>query len=88
MAKDIPLEFKIVTAVEPEFKLPDYKKIAKEVEAGSKEKEVGENNKETELLDKEIQDVLAELEKHNIKPELKEGEKLEDKVVSRVFFPL
>ncbi len=31
LAKDIPLEFKLVVAVEPEFKLPDYKKIARTI---------------------------------------------------------
>jgi FKBP-type peptidyl-prolyl cis-trans isomerase (trigger factor) len=39
LAENIPLEFKMTVAVEPEFKLPDYKKIAQEtkVEVGEKE---------------------------------------------------
>ncbi len=58
LAKDIPLEFKMITAVEPEFKLPDYKKIAKEtkLEEGEKGKEkkrlaiIEKLVKETEIL--------------------------------------
>jgi len=75
MAVGVPLEFKIVTAVEPNFELPDYHKIAKEV---------GLTKEEIKILDKEVEDVMKELEKHNIKPELKEGEKLEDKVKENI----
>jgi len=75
LAPGIPLEFKMITAVEPEFKLPDYKKIAKEIEHPAEENKV---------LDKEVQDVMAELKKHNIKPEIKSGEKLEDKIKENI----
>ena len=45
LAKDNPLEFKIVTAVLPEVKLGDYKKIAKEI---TKEINSEENKKESD----------------------------------------
>lgn len=73
LAPGIPLEFKIKVAVEPEFKLPDYKKLAKEAVSEVKEAKV-------EVTDKEVDDTLAELEKKGIKPELKEGEDLKEKV--------
>ncbi len=71
LAPGIPLEFKIITAVEPEFKLPDYKKISKAI--FSKEEKV-------EVIDKEVEDVLEEIKKHNLKPDLKEGEDLNIKI--------
>jgi len=89
LAKDIPLEFKMITAVEPEFKLPDYKKIARDLQTppnppltkGRADSESGRGVLDDEkLLNKEVEDVIAELKKHNVKPELKEGEKLEGKV--------
>jgi FKBP-type peptidyl-prolyl cis-trans isomerase (trigger factor) len=67
-----PLEFKIEVAVRPVFDLPDYTHIAK--------KEFSNKEKEEEVSDKEVSDVVAELEKRGINPELKEGEKLEDVV--------
>jgi len=86
LALGIPLEFKIMTAVEPDFVLPDYKKIAVEVGKHSVSKDAQTPSvEETELLDKEVEDVMAELKKHNIKPELKEGEKLEDKIRENIF---
>lgn len=51
------LEFKIVSAVLPEIKLPDYKKIAK----GANSKE--ENKKEIILSDEEIEKVITDLRK-------------------------
>jgi trigger factor len=42
IAPKIPLEFKIKVALEPEFTLPDYKKIAKEIEINEKDSEVTE----------------------------------------------
>ena len=71
MASNIPLEFKITVAVEPEFKLPDYKKISKEI-FGKEEK--------IEIIDKEIEDVLREIKEHNLNPDLKEGEDLNTKI--------
>jgi FKBP-type peptidyl-prolyl cis-trans isomerase (trigger factor) len=71
LAPGIPLEFKITVTLEPEFELPDYKKIAKET-AGAKE--------DFEVKDDEVDAVIKEIEKQNWKPDLKEGENLRDKV--------
>jgi len=50
-----PLEFKIITAVVPETKLGDYKKIAKEESEKSKKKE------KTEVTEKEIEDAILNI---------------------------
>jgi FKBP-type peptidyl-prolyl cis-trans isomerase (trigger factor) len=71
LAPGVPLEFKIVVALEPEFELPDYKKISKSVT---------EEADETEVTDKEVADVIEELKKQDVKAELKEGETLESRV--------
>lgn len=71
LAPGIPLEFRIKVYLEPEFKLPDYKKIAKNVKS---------EKPDTTNLDKEVADTVKELEKRKIKADLKDGEKLEDKV--------
>ncbi len=56
IAKNNPLEFKIKTAVIPNFEIPEYKKIAKEVWLElSKEK--------IEVTDKEIDNVIDEIRK-------------------------
>ena len=52
MAKGSPLNFKAITAIVPEVKLPNYKKIAKEVM--SKEEIV-------EITEKEVDDVIEEI---------------------------
>lgn len=75
MVPNEAIEFKINTAVEPEFTLPDYKKVAGEI---AKEKS------EVEVKDEEVQQVVEELKKRNINPELAEGEKLEDKVKENI----
>ena len=51
-----PLEFKAKTAVMPEVKLGDYKKISKT--ANSKE------NKKVEVTDKEVEDVILDIRKN------------------------
>ena len=71
LAPGIPLEFKMKVALEPEFKLPDYKKIAKE--AMNAEEKIN-------VEEKEIDDVLEEIKKRDWKPDLKEGEDLREKV--------
>lgn len=71
MAPGVPLEFKIQVPLEPEFTLPDYKKIAASVE---------KEDVSTNVSDEEVAGFIEELKKRNIKPELKEGEKLEDKI--------
>ncbi len=55
LAKDNPLGFTIKTAIVPTLKLPDYKKIAKET--------VAKAEKPSEVTDKEIEDVVTELQK-------------------------
>lgn len=57
IGKGADLEFKIVTAVLPEIKLGDYKKIAKE-ENGKEE-----NKKEIKIEDSEIEKVINDLRK-------------------------
>jgi FKBP-type peptidyl-prolyl cis-trans isomerase (trigger factor) len=69
LSPGIPLEFKITVTPEPEFVLPDYKKIAKEVK----------REENFEVDEKEVDAVLAEIEKRGWKPELKEGEDLRTK---------
>lgn len=69
LAPGIPLEFKITVTLEPEFDLPDYKKIAKESKVEEK----------LEVTDAEVDAVLEEIKKQGWEPKLKEGENLRDK---------
>ncbi len=55
IAPDNPLEFKISVDVMPEFKLPNYKKIAKE--------EMAKKLEATEITDKELENVVEEVRK-------------------------
>lgn len=71
LAPGIPLEFKITVTLEPEFDLPDYKKIAKEARG---------KDEELSVTEAEIEAVIKEIEKHKWEPKLKEGENLKDKV--------
>jgi len=71
LAPGIDLEFRMKVYLEPVFDLPDYKKIAKEVL--DEKEEVG-------VSDKEVDEVMAELDKREVKPELPEGEDLKSKV--------
>ncbi|MDB5194795.1 MAG: Trigger factor [Parcubacteria group bacterium] len=71
LAPGIPLEFRIHVSLEPEFSLPDYKQIAK---AAMSEAE------DTEVTEKEIEDVLKEVEERGVKADLKDGETLEGKI--------
>lgn len=57
IGKGSDLEFKIVTAVLPEIKLPDYKKIAKEENAKP------ENKKEINIADEDVEKVIKDLRK-------------------------
>lgn len=72
LAPGIPLEFKIKVYLEPEVELPDYKKIAEKINK--------EDGDKAEVTDKEVADLIEELKKRDINPQLAEGEKLEDKV--------
>ena len=75
LAPGIPLEFKIVLSLEPEFELPDYKKIIKELKV---------EEPEVVVTDKEVDDVLEEIKKQNWKPDLKEGEDLAEKAKENI----
>jgi len=55
LAMDNPLEFKIVTAVAPEIKLGDYKKISKEINSTPEEK--------FEVTEKEVEEALEKIKK-------------------------
>ena len=77
LAPSIDIEFKIVTAVEPVFDLPDYKKIAKAA--------VLENSKPIEhATEKEIADVEEEIKRQNITPNIPEGENLTDRIKENI----
>lgn len=71
LAPGIPLEFKMTVTLEPEFTLPDYKKIAKD--SRGKEEELS-------VTEAEIDAVVKEIEDHKWEPKLAEGENLRDKV--------
>lgn len=75
LAPGIPLEFKMTLSLEPEFDLPDYKKIIKELKV---------EESETAVTDKEVDDVLEEIKKQNWKPDLKEGEDLREKAKENI----
>ena len=77
LAPSIDIEFKIITAVEPVFDLPDYKKIAKAA--------VSENSKPIEpATEKEIQEVEEEIKRQNITPNLPEGESLTERIKENI----
>ena len=69
LASGVTLEFKIKIYLEPEFDLPNYKKIAKEIEMS-----------DLQVSDKEVADVVKEIEEKKIKADLKKGETLESKI--------
>jgi FKBP-type peptidyl-prolyl cis-trans isomerase (trigger factor) len=69
LAKDNPLEFKIITAVVPEVKLPDYKKLA--------QKEVTKQNKDdVKVTDKDIDDAILRIRKTHSSHEGHDHEKM------------
>jgi len=55
IAPDNPVEFKILSAVLPQFELPDYKKIAKKINLEKTEK--------VEVTNEEIEDTLTQIQK-------------------------
>lgn len=63
LAKDIPLEFKMITAVEPEFKLPDYKKIAKETKVETEEKVTASGGAPLKAVEKKRLAIIEKLVK-------------------------
>jgi len=58
LARKNPLGFKIKTAVMPETKLPDYKKLSKETTAG-----LTDEDKNTEVTEKEVEDTIMDIRK-------------------------
>lgn len=69
IAKDIPLEFKAVTSVVPEIKLPDYKKIAK-----SAMKDV--DPKDLEVTEKDMEDMILKVRKSHASHEGHDHDKM------------
>lgn len=72
IGKGSDLEFKIVTAVLPEIKLPDYKDISK------KENAKEENKKEVIVEDKEVEKVINDLRKMRAEQSKSETDKEKD----------
>ncbi len=58
IAKDNPLEFKVITSVVPEVKLGDYKKIAKE--------EMAKKEEEAKISDKELEDAIKKIRRSRV----------------------
>lgn len=75
LARKNPLGFKIKTAVLPEFKLPDYKKIAQKVRA-----DVPEADKNITVSEEDLENTIMDIRKSRApKIHVAEGEKAEDK---------
>ncbi|HPS21429.1 MAG TPA: trigger factor [Candidatus Paceibacterota bacterium] len=62
LARNNPLEFKVKTALMPETKLADYKKIAKKITS-----EITEKDKNIEVTEKEIEDTILDIRKSRAK---------------------
>ena len=58
LARKNPLGFKIKTALVPEIKLPDYKKIAKKITS-----EITDAEKNIEVTEKEVEDTIIDIRK-------------------------
>lgn len=68
IAPNNPIDFKITVAIMPEFKLPDYKKIAKKIN--------NEKVEPIEVTEKEIEDTITHIQKSNAPhPEINKDEK-------------
>lgn len=74
LAPGIPLEFKINVTLEPEFALPDYRKIAQEVKA----------EKDLDVTDVEVDAVLEEIKKRGWDPKLEPGDDLRTKAKENI----
>ncbi len=68
LAKDNPMEFVATTAIMPEIKLPDYKKIAKKV---------FEKKEEVAVTDKEVEETLTHIRRQRAQIESYEKQKSE-----------
>lgn len=73
LARKNPLGFKIKTTLMPEVKLPDYKKVAKEIVSNLKKEE-----KDIDVTEEEVENTILDIRKSRAKKkhitELKEGE--------------
>jgi FKBP-type peptidyl-prolyl cis-trans isomerase (trigger factor) len=69
IAKDNPLEFKAITAVVPEIKLPDYKKIAKKAVENT-------DPKDLEVTEKDIEDTILRVRKSHASHDGHDHEKM------------
>lgn len=76
LAPGNPLEFTIKTYVMPDVTLPDYKALAKAA--------LNEDIGNTEVADKEIEDVVAEIKKMRTNPETSEAPELDDAFVQSI----
>ncbi len=68
LAKDNPLEFKIITAIVPEVKLPDYKKLA--ISAVNKSPSV------EKVTDKDVEDAILRIRKSRVSHEGHDHDKM------------
>jgi trigger factor len=79
IAKGNDLEFKIVTAVLPEMKLPDYKKIAKDKNISlDVKKEIVVDEKEVEKVILDLRKMRAEQNKHDTNPQMETSDTNKD----------
>ncbi|MFH1608733.1 MAG: trigger factor family protein, partial [Patescibacteria group bacterium] len=62
LARKNPLGFKIKTALMPETKLPDYKKIAKDIVS-----KITDTEKKIEVTEKEVEDTILDIRKSRAK---------------------
>lgn len=79
LARKNPLGFKIKTTLMPEVKLPDYKKVAKEIMS-----KLTEEDKDIKVTEEEIENTILDIRKSRAKKkhiaELKEGETPEENI--------
>ncbi|MEK7117969.1 MAG: trigger factor [Patescibacteria group bacterium] len=73
-----PLEFTVITAVLPEFELPEYKKIAQSVKPSFVESD------STTAGEEEIDDVVAEIEKNKMKHNFQDPNELRAKIKENI----
>ena len=74
IARKNPLGFKIKTAVLPEIKLADYKKVAKEVLAS-----ITDEEKSTEVTDEDLENTIMDIRKSRApKKHISEGEEIKE----------
>ncbi len=75
IARHAPVEVTIRTAVVPDIKLPDYKKIASKI--GGKKEDI-------EVTDKDVENVFNELKEHRKKAENTEDPQIDDEFAKKL----